>query len=208
MKAASKKSAFKWIISYHFAYFAYNKPPQNISFFILSLLPSMRRLFFILNFSFFIFLLTACGTSQNAATADLGSPAEERGINNESQATKYSSYSKISDLDAANYTDIYAYIRAKIGGTNRGVTSVNSGTDALWVVDGIQVSSIDGMSPMDIYSVEYIKDASTAIYGFRGVNGVFNIVTKAGHAQKEAESEARKAAQAAKKAARAAKKGK
>lgn len=131
--------------------------------------------------------------------------AEAHSIAPSDDATSATSYSKVSDLDAANYTDIYAYIRSKVSGTNRGPSSINSGTDAIYVVDGIQVPNIDGMSPMDIYSVEYVKDSSAAIYGFRGVNGVFNIVTKAAHMQKEAEAEARRAAKEARRAAREAK---
>lgn len=112
------------------------------------------------------------------------------------------SYSKMSDLDAANFTDIHAYIRSKVSGTYRGPSSVNAGTDPIYVVDGMQVSSIDGMSPRDIYSVEFLKDAAATIYGVRGANGVFNIVTKAAHQQKEAEAAARKAARAERRAKR------
>lgn len=163
--------------------------------------PLVKSLLFLLA----VGLLSACSTSQKVEFSNsLEGPASERDFNNESQATKYSSYQLMSDLDAANYTDIHSYIRSKVSGTNRGVTSVNSGTDPIYVVDGIQVSSIDGMSPIDIYSVEFIKDASASIYGFRGVNGVFNIVTKAGHAQKENEAAARELAKLQRREARAA----
>lgn len=123
-------------------------------------------------------------------------------MNNESQHTKFSSYNRLDENDQANYTDIYAYIRSHVSGTWRGPTSINSGTEPLYIVDGIQVSSLDGMRPIDVYSVEFIKDASASIYGFRGVNGVFNIVTKAAHHQQEEQAAAKKAAREAKRAAR------
>lgn len=59
----------------------------------------------------------------------------------------------------------------------RGVSSVSSGTDPLWVVDGIIGSSDIAMA--DIESIEVLKDASaTAIYGSRGSNGVIIVTTK------------------------------
>lgn len=153
-------------------------------------------------------LCAACSSSHPlAGEAPLrDDPSVEGGLNNESQHTKFSSYSRLNETDQTSYTDIYAYIRSHVSGTNRGPSSINSGTEPMYIVDGIQVSSLDGMSPMDVYSVEFIKDASAAIYGFRGVNGVYNIVTKAAHRQAEADAEAKKAAREAQKAARAEKK--
>lgn len=63
----------------------------------------------------------------------------------------------------------------------RGLGSINSSLDPLYVVDG--VTGVDGNSinPGDIASVEILKDASsTAIYGARGANGVVMITTKRG----------------------------
>lgn len=75
----------------------------------------------------------------------------------------------------------------------RGATSVTSGNDPLFVIDGIPVStetlnqSGAAVSPLltfnlnDIESVEILKDASAAaIYGSRGANGVVLITTKRG----------------------------
>jgi TonB-linked SusC/RagA family outer membrane protein len=80
----------------------------------------------------------------------------------------------------------------------RGTSSVSSGTEPLYVVDGMiiyqDIAGItDGRSsnvlnplatinPGDIESVELLKDAAaTAIYGSRGANGVVLITTKTGH---------------------------
>src|SRR4051794_38117557 len=63
----------------------------------------------------------------------------------------------------------------------RGVSSINSSLDPLYVVDGVIGVTADVLDPNDIASVEVLKDASaTAIYGARGANGVILITTKRG----------------------------
>ncbi|MFA7473263.1 MAG: TonB-dependent receptor plug domain-containing protein, partial [Spirosomataceae bacterium] len=78
----------------------------------------------------------------------------------------------------------------------RGVNSISSNTDPLWIVDGIPVvtGSIGGeyngatnqnilsmIDPADIESMQVLKDAAaTAIYGSRGSNGVILVTTKSG----------------------------
>ncbi len=62
----------------------------------------------------------------------------------------------------------------------RGI-STNGDNSPLFVVDGMQVSGIDNISPGDIESIDVLKDAaSCAIYGARGANGVVIITTKMG----------------------------
>ena len=77
----------------------------------------------------------------------------------------------------------------------RGASSINGGSEPLYIVDGVpieseNISSIDGdatfspiagINPSDIESIEVLKDASsTAIYGSQGANGVIIITTKKG----------------------------
>ena len=74
----------------------------------------------------------------------------------------------------------------------RGVASVNSGTQPLYVVDGMPIYSGDvggyastnalgDINPNDIESIEVLKDgAASAIYGSRAANGVILITTKKG----------------------------
>lgn len=63
----------------------------------------------------------------------------------------------------------------------RGVGTINSSSDPLYVVDGVVMESIQFLNPNDIKSMEVLKDASsTAIYGARGANGVILISTKRG----------------------------
>jgi TonB-dependent starch-binding outer membrane protein SusC len=79
----------------------------------------------------------------------------------------------------------------------RGPNSISSGSEPLYVIDGIPVYSdndasssggnrvssnaLASINPSDIESIEILKDASgTAIYGSRGSNGVILITTKRG----------------------------
>ena len=61
----------------------------------------------------------------------------------------------------------------------RGGGSITQSNDPLFIVDGVQVSSIDDIPADNIESIDVLKDAaSTAIYGARGANGVILITTK------------------------------
>lgn len=70
----------------------------------------------------------------------------------------------------------------KIRGTS---TFSADGVKPLYIVDGIPLDDIDGITPTDIASMEILKDAaSAAIYGSRSANGVIIITTKQGEAGK------------------------
>ncbi|MEM6700889.1 MAG: TonB-dependent receptor plug domain-containing protein, partial [Bacteroidota bacterium] len=87
---------------------------------------------------------------------------------------------------------------SKLNVNIRGITSINAGSEPLYVVDGVLVNSQEQMlssSPLinplsnldlnDVASVEILKDASAAaIYGSRASNGVIIINTKQGQAGK------------------------
>ena len=64
----------------------------------------------------------------------------------------------------------------------RGVSSNSSyATNPLYIVDGLQVSSLNNVDPQNIKSIEILKDAaSAAIYGAQAGNGVVLITTKTG----------------------------
>jgi len=64
----------------------------------------------------------------------------------------------------------------------RGVGSISSGNDPLYIVDGIPVEgALNNLSPNEIESMTILKDASSAaIYGSRANNGVILITTKTG----------------------------
>lgn len=80
----------------------------------------------------------------------------------------------------------------------RGVSSIESGNDPLYIIDGVpffseplngfvgangQQNPLNSINPSDIERVDVLKDAdATAIYGSRGANGVILITTKRGKA--------------------------
>jgi TonB-dependent SusC/RagA subfamily outer membrane receptor len=55
------------------------------------------------------------------------------------------------------------------------VSSINSGTQPLFVVDGMPVETVDQISPSSVANISVLKGASTSIYGSRGANGVILI---------------------------------
>lgn len=63
----------------------------------------------------------------------------------------------------------------------RGIGTINSSSNPLYVVDGVVMEDFQFLNPNDIESVEVLKDASSsAIYGARGANGVILVTTKRG----------------------------
>lgn len=65
----------------------------------------------------------------------------------------------------------------------RGVSSLNSSTDPLYVIDGLMSSSTEfrNLNQNDIETLSILRDAqATAIYGNHGANGVVVITTKSG----------------------------
>lgn len=82
----------------------------------------------------------------------------------------------------------------------RGLNSINSGNNPLFIVDGVPYSSeslnqfsgangkqnpLSSINPADIDRIDVLKDAdATAIYGSRGANGVVLISTKRGKSGK------------------------
>lgn len=75
----------------------------------------------------------------------------------------------------------------------RGVSTISSSQEPLYVVDGVPITNADesvndspinplvSLNPNDIESIQILKDASSAaIYGARGTNGVVLITTKSG----------------------------
>ncbi|MDR6941601.1 SusC/RagA family TonB-linked outer membrane protein [Mucilaginibacter pocheonensis] len=62
----------------------------------------------------------------------------------------------------------------------RGTGSVLAGANPLYVVDGVLTDDIRNINSNDILSLDVLKDASAAIYGVRGANGVVIITTKKG----------------------------
>ena len=63
----------------------------------------------------------------------------------------------------------------------RGLGTVFSGYEPLYVIDGVETNGMNGLNPNDIETIDILKDASSlAIYGQKGSNGVILITTKKG----------------------------
>ena len=68
----------------------------------------------------------------------------------------------------------------------RGTSSFQGNTEPLVVIDGVPAStgmginSLLGINPYDVERIDVLKDATSAIYGSRGMNGVIRITTKRG----------------------------
>lgn len=149
--------------------------------------------------------LCACGNTAAISQGDNADPSNK--VLGESEAYAVSQV-KVKEKDNIQYTSILDYLRGKVPGVVvgsdgsvriRGVNSVNSGSDPLILVDGSEISDINTINPNDVYSINVLKDASTAIYGFRGVNGVIDIKTKTAQQALENEKAAQKAARKQKK---------
>lgn len=91
--------------------------------------------------------------------------------------------------DFSNYRTMYSLINANFSGVKiangeiiiRGETTYSSaGSAALIIIDGIQSDeeTLFDLNPKDVQSVNIMKDASAAIYGSRGANGVVIVETK------------------------------
>ncbi len=65
----------------------------------------------------------------------------------------------------------------------RGVNSISSGSNPLYIIDGVPINSnsMQEIKPEDIESIQALKSMSaSALYGSRGANGVVIITTKKG----------------------------
>lgn len=68
--------------------------------------------------------------------------------------------------------------------TIRGLATMGNSAP-LYVVDGVLVGNLSGLSPNDIESMSVLKDASTtALYGSKAFNGVIMVTTKKGRSGK------------------------
>ena len=101
----------------------------------------------------------------------------------------------VADLKSQPTVDAASQLQGRASGVNvtqsgvpgagatvriRGLGSFNN-NNPLYVIDGVQSSSITGLNPNDIESMQVLKDAASAsIYGVRGSNGVIVVTTKKG----------------------------
>jgi len=169
--------------------------------------------------------LSSCGTARQARVPVDSNEEEELNIGYGTVTRKNNTYAveklKVDRNEINSYNNIFDYLRGRVAGvvvsgpanglgqpsvTIRGINSINSSTEPLYVVDGITVDNIMWVNPNDVYSVEVLKDSAASIYGVRGANGVIVITTKTGRTEIEAEEARAREAREAKRAER--KKGK
>ncbi len=133
-------------------------------------------------------------TRKEAATGAVGMMRED-----ELNTVTYSSPEKALQGKIAG-VQINNYSGQPGGGTEiyiRGISSINAGTQPLYVIDGVPVVTgyygystndanvMSTINPADIESITVLKDAAAAsIYGSRSANGVVLITTKSGKAGK------------------------
>lgn len=119
------------------------------------------------------------------------------GVQKKSVVTAAISKVTADDLNVAQPSRIEDALKGKVSGVQitqssgqpgsdskvriRGIGTVNN-SDPLYIVDGMPVDGgIAYLNPVDIQSVEILKDAaSAAIYGARAANGVVLVTTKSG----------------------------
>ncbi|MDJ1491920.1 TonB-dependent receptor [Cytophagaceae bacterium DM2B3-1] len=132
------------------------------------------------------------------------------GTQKKSDITGAISSVKSEDFNRGVVTNPGQLLQGKISGVNitnssgepgaaqnviiRGIGSLRSGTQPLYVVDGFLIDNasqgfetnpLNFLNPNDIESMDVLKDASaTAVYGARAANGVVVITTKKGKAGK------------------------
>jgi len=104
---------------------------------------------------------------------------------------------QVSTIDGQNskyatYKNIYEILKGTPGvivkGSSvqiQGQASFNSGTEPLYVVDGMVVGSVEGISPSMVESISVLKGSSASIYGSRGANGVILITLIHGHTKEK-----------------------
>lgn len=148
----------------------------------------MKRIIFLFASMALVFSCGVFSPSDNPAP----SPSEEIvdvGYGKAVRGNLTTSVSTVNVESAASvpYRNIYEMISGRCPGvqvqgkkvTIRGVNSINSDTDPLFVVDGSPMDSIDWINPADVKNINVLKDAgATAIYGSRGANGVILINLK------------------------------
>lgn len=131
----------------------------------------------------FMFLESEKAMAQNGDDISIGYSKEYKKY----QVNTVQSINAEQDINAATYRTIYDLIRGRLPGVNvsgdnkitiRGVSSINYVTEPLFVVDGIIVSSIDYLSPINVKNIRVLKGADASIYGAQGASGVILITTK------------------------------
>ena len=133
-----------------------------------------------------VLVMAGCGTSGKMKVQE--NPVNVGyGTVNKKDLTTAVAQVEMNQNEVATYSSVYDYLRGRVPGVMvtsdnriiiRGIGTNSGQTDPLILVDGVQVTDISNLNPLDIQSVDIIKDGSSAIYGVQGANGVLIITTK------------------------------
>jgi TonB-dependent SusC/RagA subfamily outer membrane receptor len=96
----------------------------------------------------------------------------------ETTQARYSSYANIFDMIKGEVPGVTVYGTSI---TIRGIGSIRSTNQPLFVVDGIVTDNINHISPSEVQSINVLKGADASAYGSRGSNGVIVIKRKTGN---------------------------
>jgi TonB-dependent SusC/RagA subfamily outer membrane receptor len=96
------------------------------------------------------------------------------------RSSKYASYKNIYEILNGTPGVIVKGNSVQI----QGQSSFTSGTEPIYVVDGMVVETVDGISPSMVESISVLKGASASIYGSRGANGAI-LITLINGSQRE-----------------------
>jgi len=106
------------------------------------------------------------------------------GVTKKRNISKPVTKSEVSGNEYASFSSIYEVLGTVPGvlvrGNNvtiRGIGTTGSSTP-LFVVNGTPVSSISGINPSTVKSIEVLKGPSASVYGLQGANGVIIIRLK------------------------------
>jgi TonB-dependent starch-binding outer membrane protein SusC len=134
---------------------------------------------FILNDSI-VKLINRASTAYEDELIDVGYGTQKR-------KNLTTSVSKVDARQAryASYNSIYDLIRSEVPGVTvsgtsiliREPSSLEGSNEPLFVVDGVPVTSIDGIQPQMVRSISVLKGSAASIYGTRGANGAILIST-------------------------------
>lgn len=128
--------------------------------------------------------LAACGPARLAHEDEKPSP--ERDANTATaEDWKGQNPANAEELFAGRFPGVSVYrVNGGFRVLIRGATSLNSGTEPLYVIDGMPIEpgpggALVGVNPADIEKIEVLKDiGATSMYGMRGGNGVILITLK------------------------------
>ena len=100
------------------------------------------------------------------------------------ESIKDRNLTSLGEVLSGQLAGVYAQQRSGLPGAEleikiRGVNSITSGSEPLYVIDGLPVEDMKDFNINDVQSIDVLKDASAAaIYGARGAGGVVLITTK------------------------------